>query len=151
MPSLRFASNQPARIDLHSQRKSADLVFMTLIAVNAVIHISWIALVRRISLRLGVAIRALEDRIVVRIRMADRANSVGGVASMAHGEPRVVERCSRPCRRVVASRTGGCENSWRGAMNRVRGRVVIRFVAAVAVGGQRGVVVIYVTAGAGHL
>ena len=35
-------------------------------------------------------------------------------------------------------------------MVRIRGGVVIRFVAAVAVGRQRGVVVVYVATGAGH-
>ena len=124
---------------------------MTLIAINAVIDISWIALVPRIGLGLGMAICALENRVVVRIRMTDRAHSVSGVVSMVHGEPRVVERCPRPCSCVVASSTGGCENSWRSAMHRVRRGIVIRFVAAVAVRRKRGIVVIYVTTRASHL
>ncbi len=124
---------------------------MTLIAINAVIDISWIALVPRIGLGLGMAICALENCVVVRIRMTDRAHSVSGVASMVHGEPRVVERCPRPCSCVVASSTDGCENRWRSLVHRVRRGIVIRFVAAVAVRRKRGVVVIYVTARAGHL
>ncbi len=124
---------------------------MALIAIHTVIDIIWIALVPRIGLGLGVAICALEDRIVVRIRMTDRAHSVSGVASMVQGEPRVVERCPRPRSCVVASCAGGCENSWRSAMHRVRRGIVIRFVAAVAIRRKRGVVVIHVTAGAAHL
>ena len=49
---------------------------MALIAIHTVIDIIWIALVSRIGLGLGVAIRALEDGIVVRIGVARRANAV---------------------------------------------------------------------------
>ena len=51
-------------------------MLMALIAVHAVIDIIWIALMRRIGLGLRVAIRALENHIVVRIGVARRAYTV---------------------------------------------------------------------------
>lgn len=124
---------------------------MALIAIHTVIDIVWIALVSRIRLGLGVAVCAFEDRIVVRIRMADRAHSVGGVASMVHWEPGVVERCPGPCRCVVASNARRGEDGRCSLVNRVSGAIVIGLVAPVAIRRKRGVVVIYVAAGAGHL
>jgi len=49
---------------------------MALIAIHTVIDIIRIALMCRISLGLSVAIRALENHIVVRIRVAGRAHTV---------------------------------------------------------------------------
>jgi hypothetical protein len=62
----------------------------------------------------------------------------------------MVERCTRPCRCVVAGRAGGRENGWRRLMNWIRGGVVVGLVATVAGRGKRGVVVIYVAGGAGN-
>ena len=100
---------------------------------------------------LGVAIRALENRIVVRIRVTNRTHSIGSISPVTYCEPGVVEHRSAPCRCVVASGARGCENSRRSAMHRVRRGIVIRFVAAVASRREADVVVIYMATGAGHL
>ena len=63
----------------------------------------------------------------------------------------MVERCAGPRRCVVASCAGRCENGWRCFVNWIRGRVVVRLVAAVAGRWKCGVVVIDVAGGAGHL
>ena len=120
---------------------------MALIAIHTVIDIIWIALVSRIGLGLGVAIRALEDGIVARIGVAGRAHTVR--AAVGHREPGMVERSPRPCRGVVASRAGGGKNGRRRLMNWIRGAVVVCLVATVAGRRKRGVVVIYVASGAG--
>ena len=57
-------------------------MLMTLIAIHAVIDIIWIALMSRIRLGLAVAICALENRVVARIRVAGRAHTVS--APMCH-------------------------------------------------------------------
>jgi hypothetical protein len=64
---------------------------------------------------------------------------------MRDAEPRVVEHGSEPARSCVTCRTGGREPN--GDVVRIRGGVVIRFVAAVAVGRQRGVVAIHMAVG----
>lgn len=96
---------------------------MALIAVHAVIDIIWIALVRRIGLGLAVAVCALEDRIVTRIRVAGRADTVS--APVVHREPGMVERRPRPCRGVVARRAGRGENGGRRGVNWIRGAAVV--------------------------
>lgn len=150
---LRFASNEPADICLPRARitlapnthlealaqerprcfPKADLVLMTLITIHAVINVPSYARVSCIGRCFRVAIRTLENCIVVRIRMADRAYSVGGVASMVHREPRVVKRCPRPRRCVVAGGACGRENGRRGRMHWIRSGSVIGFVATVTI------------------
>ena len=56
-------------------------MLVALIAVHAVIDIIRITLMCRIGLRLAMAICALKDRIVSRIRVAGRANSVSAAVS----------------------------------------------------------------------
>lgn len=63
----------------------------------------------------------------------------------------MVERCAGPRRCVVASCAGRRKDGWRRLVNRIRGRVVVRLVAAVAGGRKRCVVVVDMARGAGHL
>ena len=63
-------------------------------------------------------------------------------------ELRVVESGSEPARGGVTRCTGRRESH--GRVIWIRGRVVICFVASVAVGWQRGVVVVHMAAGAGN-
>lgn len=122
---------------------------MALIAIHAVIHIPADVRVLEIGrVPTSVATRALENRVVARIRVAGGAHSVG--AAVVHREPGMVERCPRPRRCGVTSRAGGGENGGRCFMNRIRGGVVVGLVATVAGGRKRGVVVVYVTSGAGY-
>ena len=76
---------------------------MALVTINAVIHIPGHILVVEVrSVVAAVAPRALEHRVIVRARMARRANAVG--VSVIDGEIRVlgmVECRSRPRRRGV--------------------------------------------------
>ena len=121
-------------------------MLMALIAIYAIINIPVDACVVRVGLCLSVTIRALENCVVVRIRVADRAYSVGGVVSMVHGEPRVIKSGSSPSRCVVARSASRGENRRRSLMNRIGCAIVIGFVAAIAVCRKCRVVVIYVTA-----
>lgn len=87
----------------------------------------------RVCLRCGVAGRALKDGVVIRVRVAGRANAVG--VSVVHREPRVIESCVEPVRcnpRRVAGRAGRRE-AGRG-MVRIRRPVVVSRVAGVAIG-----------------
>ena len=82
--------------------------------------------------------------------MANRAHSIGGVASMIYGEPRVIKRCSRPRCGVVARSASRREYCRRRLVHGVRGGVVIRFMAPIAVRGQRRVIVVHMAHGTGH-
>jgi hypothetical protein len=125
---------------------SAPAVSVTLVAIDAVVHIAGNALVVPVGLCLRVTVRTLEDRIIVRIGMAGGAHAA--CVAVVCREPGVVERGSGPGCGGMAGLAGGGE-SCRG-MVRVRGPVVVRLVAGVAVRGQGGVVVVHVTTGAGH-
>ena len=123
-------------------------MLMALVAVHAVVDIpADVRVTEIVRVPAAMAARALENRVVAGIRVASRAHTVS--VPVGHWEPGMVERCPRPRRCVVASRAGGRENGWRRCMNWIRGGVVVGLVAAVACGRKRGVVVIYVTCGAG--
>ena len=122
---------------------------MALVAVHAVVHISLNALVILIRLRFRVAVSALENRVVVRIRMARRTHSIR--VAMVNRELRVlrvIERRILPVRGVMAVLASGREKLWLRRMSRIRRLVVIRLVATDAGGRQRGVVVVDVAVGA---
>jgi len=95
-----------------------------------------------IRVRLGVAVRALEDAVVRRIRVTRRADPVG--VTVIHGEPCVIEGGSQPSRRRVASAATG-RKSCRHVAGTVRS-LVFRLMTTKAVGWHRGVVVVHVTA-----
>ena len=103
---------------------------MALVAIRAVIHIAAYTLMPRIRLRLQVAARARENRVVRRIRVANGANSSG--ISVVNWEPGVVERRSRPRACGVASLAGSWET--RRRMIRVGGVLVVGLMARETVG-----------------
>ena len=89
------------------------------------------------------AIGALENRIIVRIRMACRTDSIG----VAMGDRewrvlRVIERRVQPVRGAVAVLASGREKLRLRRMPRIRRVVVVGLVAADASRRQRGVVVV---------
>lgn len=96
------------------------------------------------------AARALEDRVVVRVRMARCAHAVR--VAVASREPcvlRVIEDRGQPCRRVMAGRTLRRRKECRlRRMSRIRRVVIGRQVAADAGQRQRGVVVVHVAGSA---
>ena len=123
---------------------------MALIAVHAVVHISPNALVVLIRFGFRVAIGALENRVVVRIRMARRAHAVGvAMVDRKRSVLRVIERRILPVRGVVAVLARRREKLRLGRVPRIRGVVVIALMAADAGRRQRGVVIVDVAVGAG--
>lgn len=121
---------------------------MALVTIHAVVDVSTNTRVIRIRGRLGMTIGALENGVVTRIGVAGRAHSVG--APVGHRPPRVIESGSSPSGCRVAGCAGRCEHRWRSRVDRIRGREVVRLVAAVAIGGQGRVVVIHMATGTGH-
>lgn len=118
---------------------------MALIAIHTVVHIASNTLVRGIRLGLRVAICTGEDRIVVRIRVAGAAHTVG--VAMVQRKPGVIELAVRPFDSVVAGCTGGREMG--GNVVRIVRILVVRLVAAITVGGQVFVIIVDVAVGAG--
>jgi len=160
MHTLRYASKQTSRYfscprarflkPKQSLPQNQLLVLMTLVTVNTVIYIPADVRVREIvRVAAPVATRALENRVVVRIRVAGRAHTVS--VPVGHREPGMVEGCPCPCSCGVASRARGRKDSWRRFMNWIRRGVVVCLMATVAGRRKRCVVVIYVATGAGHL
>jgi hypothetical protein len=145
LPSESFLFRRCARW----RTQSADSILVALVTIHAVIDIPADVRVTEIGrVPAPVATRALENRVVARIRVAGRAHTVS--VPVGHWEPGMVERCPCPCRCIVASRAGGRENSGRRFMNWIRGGVVVGQVATVTGRRKRGVVVIYVAKGAGY-
>lgn len=77
---------------------------MTLVTIDAVVHIAIdVGVAEIIGIIAAMAARALEHRIVVGVRVARRANTIG--VAMVHREPgvlRVIESGAGPCGGVVA-------------------------------------------------
>ena len=126
---------------------------MALVAVHAVVHIPvdlrMAKVVRVIS---AMALRALEDRIIVRIRMARQAHTVR--IAVRNREARVL-RMNKRRRQPSRSRvTGRALRRWEERrlrrVSRIHRGVVRGLVAANAGQRQRRVVVVHVTAGARH-
>ena len=129
---------------------SSPAVLMALVAVHAVVHVpADVRMMEVVCVPASVATRALENRVVVRIRVAGGANAVS--VAMIHWEPGVVKGRPGPCRGVVTSGARRREDRRRRLVDGIRGVVVIRRVAAVASCGQGGVVVVYMASGAGDL
>ena len=105
---------------------------MALVAICAVIDIPLHAAVLLIRLRLCMAIRACEDRVVVRVGMAGRTDTVR--AAMIHGEPGMVESCAQPVS-ANPGRVASCAGRWesRGDVIGIGGAEVIGLMARVAV------------------
>ena len=119
---------------------------MALIAIHAVIYVPTHAAMLAIGIRFGVAIGALKQFVVRGIRVARCTDTVR--IAMIHWEPRVVESRSQPAR----SRMTGSACGWEACRNVVwtARSLVLRFVTAVAIRGDRCVVVIYVAVRAGN-
>ena len=104
-----------------------------------------------LSVRVGfrVAVGALEHGVVIRIRMARGANTVG--VAMVNRESRVlrvIERRTSPGGRVMAGRAGRREELRLRGMAGIGGVVVIGLMAADTSRGQRGVVAVDVAVSA---
>ena len=117
---------------------AASATLVALIAVVAVVDITAYALMLGIGLSFGVAVRAGEDRVVVRIRMAIAADAVG--ITVVHVEPGVIECRIRPLDGVMAGGASGREV--RSNMVRIIRVLIFRLVATIAIRRQRLVVVI---------
>ena len=118
---------------------------MALVAVHAVVDIAADAPMIAIGVRLGVAIRALEDGVGRRIGMTRRTDAIR--IAMIHWEPRVVESRAQPTGGCVTGGTSRRESS-RHVIWVVRS-LVIGLVTAEAIGGDCRVVVVHMTACAG--
>lgn len=113
---------------------------MAVVAIHTVVYIAANALVPVVGLCFRVAIGALENAIVARIRVANGTNSV--CSAMIRGEIGVVEGGAEPTCRGVACGT----SCWKARTHVVRivGPFIVRLVAAVAVSRQRRVVIVHV-------
>lgn len=125
---------------------AAVTVLVALVAVGAVVDVSVHAPVFGVGLRLRMTVRTGEDGVVIRVGMATCAYPIG--SAVIHRKIGMVERRIGPGRRVVTSRAGRRES--RRLMVRIGGAVVVSLMAAIAIGGQRRVVVVHVAVGAGH-
>ena len=123
---------------------------VTLIAIDAVVDIARnVVVVEVVRVVAAMASRALEHRVVIRIRMAGRAHTVGvAVAGRERRVLGVIERSTRPCGCVVASLAGGREELRLRLVSGVGRVVVVGLVAANARGRQRRVIVVNVAIGA---
>ena len=119
---------------------------MALVAVHAVVHVTAHVDMTIVGVRLGVAVRALKYAVVRRIRMTGRTDTVR--VAMSHREPRVIKGSSQPGRGGMTSRARGREPG-RYVIRIVRS-LVVSLVAAVAVGRDRGVVVVDVATRTRH-
>ncbi len=118
---------------------------MTLVTVDAVVYIPSHALVTRVGLGLRVAIRALEDRVVIRVRVAGRTHVVGSAVTGRESRVlRVIEARVQPVRRAMAVLAGRGEELGLRRMPGIRRIVVVLLVAANTGGWERGVVIIHV-------
>ena len=119
---------------------------MAVVAVDAVVNVPAYARMPGISFRLQMAIRALEYRIGIRIRVAGGTNAVG--SAVVQREVRVIKRCSRPRGCGVAGRAGRREAG--GHVVWIRRGVIGGLVARVAIRRNRCVIVVHVTTRAGY-
>jgi len=116
---------------------------MALVAVHAVVHIPLDAVVVRVGLGLGMAIGALENRVVVRIRMARRTHAIRvAMVDRERRVLRVIERCIQPVRGVMAVLASRREELRLRRVSRVGRAVIVGEVARNAqVAGQIVVIV----------
>jgi len=121
-------------------------VAMALVAVHTVVDISIDALVVLVRLRFRVAIGALENRVVIRIRMARCAHPIRvAMVDRERRVLRVIERRVQPVRGAMTVLACRREELRLPCMPRIRRVVVVGLVAADARRRQRGVVVVDMT------
>ena len=115
---------------------------MALVAIHAVVNIpAHVGVAELGSVVIAVATRALEDRVVVSIRVASRADSIR--VAVIGWKPRIVECRTSPRRGGMARSTGRRESCRRVIW--VRCVLVVGLMASVTIGRQSRVVVVYVT------
>ena len=119
---------------------------MALVTIDAVVHIPVDVWVEEVGCVItAMTARALEYGIVVRVRVAHRANTTRGVVGVRGWELRVlgvIERRTRPGGRVVAVLARGREELWLRRVAGVGGVVVISLMAADTGRRHRGVVAV---------
>ena len=106
-------------------RLSSPPVLVALVTVRTGVHVVPYPVVVVVRLGFGVAVSALENRIVRRVGMARRTHAIG--SAVVGREPGVIEGCSRPRRGGMASGTSCRETS--GCVVGIRRALIIRFVA----------------------
>jgi hypothetical protein len=95
-----------------------------------------------VGLRLCVAVGALENRIISRISVTSRADTIR--APVFEREPSVIESCPLPTTSGVAGRAGSRELCSRVVW--ICRALIVRLVARVTIRGHGGVIVVHVTA-----
>ena len=129
---------------LRNQLASTASALVTLVAINAVVHVAAHALMVLIGGRLRVAVRALEDSVVAGAGVARRTGSIR--TAVVGGEPGVVEGCACPPRHHLVAGLARGRESGRYVVGIVR-CLVLGFVTRVAVGWDRSVVVVHMATG----
>lgn len=125
---------------------AAAAVSVAVVAIHAVIDVAAHASMNVVSACLRVTIRALKHTVVARIGVAGRAHTIR--SPVIHGEVRVIESGIQPASGCVAGGAAGRKSSRH--MVRIRRCLIVRSVAAVAIGRQRRVVVVHVTVGTSY-
>ena len=121
-------------------------VAMALVAVHTVVDISIDALVVLVRLRFRVAIGALENRVVIRIRMARCAHPIRvAMRDRERRVLRVIERRVQPVRGAMTVLACRRKELRLRCMPRIRRVVVVGLVAADARRRQRGVIAVDMT------
>ena len=120
---------------------------MALVAVHTVVDIATnvrMTEIRRVPSAMAAC--ALEHCVVTRIDVARSAHPIG--IAVVHVEPRVVESGSQP----TGGRVADCARSGEAGrdVTRIIGSLVVGFVTTIAIGRQRGVIVVQVTVRARH-
>ena len=123
---------------------------MALVAIHAVVDIpGYIGVLKIVRVVSAVTSRALKYGIVIRIRMARGANTIGiAMVDWDSRVLRVIECRTRPSRRVMAGRAGGREKLGLRGVARIGGVVVVGLMAADTRRRQSRVVVVDMTIGA---
>lgn len=119
---------------------------MAVVAIHTVVYIAANALVPVVGLCFRVAIRALENTVIVRVCVADGTNSVG--AAVIHVEIRMVESGAKPACGRMAGDTSS--RKARAHVVRIVGAFIVRLMTAVTVRWQRRVVIVHVAIRARH-
>ena len=120
---------------------ASTAIAVALVTVHAVVDVTADALMLRIRIGLGVAVRALKDAVVSGIGMTSGANAI--CVAVIGIEPGMVESCPRPTGRGMAE----CACRWESRTNMVRivCLLILHFVTAITIRGKGRVIVVHVT------
>jgi hypothetical protein len=119
---------------------------MAVVAIHTVVDVTTNTTVLTVRFRFCMAVRALEHAVIVRVRMASSAHSI--CSPVIHWKVRVVESSVEPAGRRMARSARGWEA--RAHVIRIGRPAVVLLMATIAIGRQRRVVVVHVTASARH-